>query len=182
VANWWLAKRLHANTPNWDLASTACIEEEKGLLLVEAKAHVAELSDDRCGARNRENFNRIGEAIGQAATEWGELVQAPTGFQLGADSHYQLSNRFAFAWKLASMGIPILLVYLGFVDAVEMTSRKQLRDHEHWQRTVLACAHGVVPDEVWGKAFRVGRTPLKVMLASAKVAVDATSANVFTAE
>ena len=30
------------------------------------------------------------------------------------ESHYQLANRLAFACKITSLGIPTVLVYLGF--------------------------------------------------------------------
>ncbi|HEY6267088.1 MAG TPA: hypothetical protein VIX11_02230 [Candidatus Acidoferrum sp.] len=43
VTRWWLAVRERANTPNWDIASSCTIDEKPGLLLVEAKAHRAEL-------------------------------------------------------------------------------------------------------------------------------------------
>ena len=44
VTAWWLAVRRRVNTPNWDIASTCTIENRPGLILVEAKAHSAELS------------------------------------------------------------------------------------------------------------------------------------------
>jgi hypothetical protein len=37
VTGWWLAVRKRANTPNWDMASTATIDGTEGLVLVEAK-------------------------------------------------------------------------------------------------------------------------------------------------
>jgi hypothetical protein len=46
VTDWWLAVRERANTPNWDIASTADIDDSEGLLLVEAKAHGSELKND----------------------------------------------------------------------------------------------------------------------------------------
>ena len=46
MANWWLAQQGGANTPNWDLVSTCHINDRPGLVLVEAKAHEGELSDD----------------------------------------------------------------------------------------------------------------------------------------
>jgi hypothetical protein len=46
VTSWWLAVRKRANTPNWDITSTCTIGEKDGLLLVEAKAHDAELKKD----------------------------------------------------------------------------------------------------------------------------------------
>ena len=42
------------------------------------------------------------------------------GWSLSRDSHYQLANRFAWAWKLADMGLPTILIYLGFLNAAEM--------------------------------------------------------------
>ena len=32
-----------------------------------------------------------------------------------------MSNRFAWAWKLADLGVPVVLVYLGFFRALFMT-------------------------------------------------------------
>src|SRR3974390_960405 len=37
------------------------------------------------------------------------------GVFLSRDVSYQFSNRVAFAWKLASLGIPTILIYLGFI-------------------------------------------------------------------
>src|SRR5438445_11609181 len=42
VTNWWLARRQRANTPNWDVVSQCEIESKRGLILVEAKAHMKE--------------------------------------------------------------------------------------------------------------------------------------------
>jgi hypothetical protein len=120
VTSWWLAVRKGANTPNWHIASTCTIGEKKGLLLVEAKAHVAELKED-CKTLDEDasdlsidNHKQIGLAITAASLG---LNNALPGWRLSCDSHYQLANRFAWAWKLASMGIPVVLVYLGFVGA-----------------------------------------------------------------
>ena len=124
LRDWWLASNKGANTPNWDLASTCHIDGRKGLLLVEAKAHAAELST--AGKRLRKhsslnshaNHQRIAEAIQQANAG---LRRATGGsWNLSRDHHYQLSNRFAWAWKLATLGLPTVLVYLGFLEAEEM--------------------------------------------------------------
>ena len=112
-------------TPNWDIASTCTIKGQRGLLLVEAKAHSAELGEsDSCGSRNRGNHERIRWAITEAAAG----LQTATGSSwiLSPDGHYQLSNRFAWSWKLASLGIPVVLLYLGFLNAEEMTDRGQV--------------------------------------------------------
>jgi hypothetical protein len=41
LTRWWLSQAGRANTPNWDLVSTCRIENRRGLILVEAKAHEA---------------------------------------------------------------------------------------------------------------------------------------------
>lgn len=37
-----------------------------------------------------------------------------------------MSNRFAWAWKLATMEVPVVLVYLGFLNATEMGDQGSL--------------------------------------------------------
>ena len=66
---------------------------------------------------NKANHNQIGDAIQQANHGLEPLLP---GWDLSRDSHYQLSNRFAWSWKIASMGVPVVLVYLGFLNADEM--------------------------------------------------------------
>lgn len=172
VASWWLARPGRANTPNWDLVSTCQIGKGKGLVLVEAKAHEAEFADDRCGAKDKSNLKRIADALSKAETAWNGLMP---GFSLSVESHYQLSNRFAFAWKLASMGTPVVLVYLGFLNAYEMigSGRVLLRDDEQWRKCVLKGANGTIPPDAWGKEFDVTGTPLTVLIRSADVSVHA---------
>ena len=116
------------NTPNWDIAASATFNGGKeGLVLVEAKAHVNELHiagkpfrTTGPKASDPLRHKRIGEAIAEAGVR---LNAIEPGFSLSRDSHYQLSNRFAWAWKVASMGVPVLLVYLGFLNADEMRDR-----------------------------------------------------------
>jgi hypothetical protein len=176
LTRWWLARTGRANTPNWDLVSTCRVNDRPGLVLVEAKAHKGELSDDRCGATDADNFKQIEDALAEATVAWNALA---SGFALSAISHYQLSNRFAFAWKLVKMGMPVILVYLGFLDAHEMEEggRTLLKDHAQWARCVLARSKGVVPESVWGRTFDVDGIPLTIVIRSAVVAIDARSAN-----
>src|SRR5215813_15278049 len=46
LTDWWLVHKAGANTPNWDLLSTASVSGRRGLVLVEAKANCAELKVD----------------------------------------------------------------------------------------------------------------------------------------
>jgi hypothetical protein len=165
ATSWWLAVRQHANTPNWDIVSTCKIAGQRGLMLVEAKAHVGELKpNDCCGAGNEKNRQRIGVAIADAKQNLGE------GWSLSVDSHYQLSNRFAWAWKVASLGVPVVLVYLGFLNANEMV--KPFTSHRAWENCLLTYAHGIVPRHFWNSgALNVNGVPMIPLICSADVNV-----------
>jgi hypothetical protein len=152
LQEWWLAVARRANMPNWDIASTCTIQGTPGLLLVEAKAHFKELghaSKSKPGSDDSKlNHDRIGKAIDEACGAWQSTTNLPWG--LSRDSHYQLSNRFAWAWKLATMGIPVVLVYLGFVNATDMADNRTLiGSADEWKRGMKAHAAGVVPDAIW---------------------------------
>ncbi len=174
VSKWWLKVRPRANTPNWDIASTCDIQGRDGLMLVEAKAHWRELS---CAgklnprtANGWENHERIGAAIQEANVPLNEIL---SGWGLSRDSHYQLSNRFAWAWKLASLGVPVILVYLGFLNADEMSDRgRPFHSADDWEGAVRTHSAGVVPDNVWGDSLLdVGGTPLRALIRSEQIAL-----------
>ena len=117
LREWWLVNTHGANTPNWDLLVTCSLDGNPGLILVEAKANWPELSrqgkplSQDASPKSHENHKQIGAAIDEARAGWQEI---DPDVQISRDSHYQLSNRLAFAWKLASLGIPTVLIYLGF--------------------------------------------------------------------
>jgi hypothetical protein len=143
---WWLAAPRAANTPNWDLAACVEIEGRSGLILVEAKANVAEMSTagkDAPGASeaSRANHEQIGRAIEEARCA---LMAIAPDIAIRRESHYQLSNRLAFAWKLASLGIPVVLVYLCFLgDTGICDVSPPFKDAEHWERMFRAYIKGV---------------------------------------
>jgi hypothetical protein len=164
VTRWWLAVRGNANTPNWNLVSTCKIGGRDGLVLLEAKAHAGELKRaDRCGAGNQQNSERIIEAIGEASKALGN------GWSLRADRCYQLSNRFAWSWKVASLGKPVVLVYLGFLNACEMPEHFQ--DDAAWEHSLVEYAGGCVPPTAWNSRIMVNGTPLIPLIRPANVSV-----------
>ncbi len=111
IRDWWLI--CGSRTPDWDFASSCTIQWQRGLVLVEAKAHGAELKeDDVCGSRNPKNCEQIGKALNEACQALAKVVP---GVSISRDTPYQLANRVAFSWKIASFGIPVILVYLGFL-------------------------------------------------------------------
>ena len=160
LRKWWLAVPKGANTPNWDIASTCTIKGQRGLLLVEAKAHSAELGEsDSCGSGNLGNRERIRLAITEAAAG----LQTATGgaWNLSPDSHYQLSNRFAWSWKLASLGIPVILLYLGFLNAEDIADRGQVFGSAgQWETSLKAHSEGVVDNRCWGQWIDIDGVPL----------------------
>jgi hypothetical protein len=132
LRRWWLVVASNnTRTPNWDVASTCMIEGKAGIMLVEAKAHDQELIKEETGRKNieapvsgnaRRNLLRIDWAIRDASA----ALADDTGltWALSRDWNYQMSNRFAWAWKLADLGMPVVLVYLGFLRACEMKRRQ----------------------------------------------------------
>jgi hypothetical protein len=123
LTKWWLKHEGGANTPNWDIALSCELEGKSGLILVEAKAHKNELSkqgkkpDADASANSLANHAQITAAIDEACKGLGLLEKQAT---ISCDSHYQLANRLAFTWKLATLGIPTVLIYLGFIGDTGM--------------------------------------------------------------
>jgi hypothetical protein len=136
LASWWLRHRRGANKPNWDLVVACTIEGQPGLALVEAKAHERELDrrgkriDPDGSANSVANHEHIGEAIAEASAALDGIIR---GVRLSRDSHYQLANRVAYSWKLASMGVPTVSIYLGFTGDTGIADvGPPFRDRAHW--------------------------------------------------
>ena len=158
---WWLAVPKRANAPNWDIASTCIVRNKPGLLLVEAKAHDNEQMGraDRCGSQHAGNREQIQSAINDAAA--GLRLASGGSWNISRDSHYQLSNRFAWSWKLASLGIPVVLLYLGFLNARDVADRGQpFCSEAHWEQVLRSYGEGIVDDGCWGQWLDVDGVPL----------------------
>lgn len=138
---WWLKK--NAKTPTWDLVCNAKIGGRPGLILVEAKAHRGELfsSADKLkakeGSKNRKSIIKaLDEVYGQY------------GYKLQYKEFYQMSNRIAWSIKLASIGIPVVLIYLGFINTEEMKTSITSKDtlitsSEQWRDMVIECSEKI---------------------------------------
>jgi len=164
LTEWWLSIPRGANEPNWDIVSTCHIGNKRGLLIGEAKAHAGELEDCGKAAGNTDNHDQIGMAIEQ--TNIGlATASGLDGWNLSRDRCYQLSNRFAWAWKIASLGTPVALVYLGFLNAVDM-GESIFRSHDEWKARVLEHSRGLVPEGAWENSIDVNGTPLYATIRS----------------
>lgn len=145
LRDWWV---LHtpAKFPTWDFVTNA--QDNQGrpaLILVEAKAHATELTDagkentkrDTPDQQKRtdENHNRIAVAICEAERQ---LIPVIPRISLSRDVSYQFCNRVAFSWKLASLGVPVALVYLGFThDSGIARAGDYFATSDEWMRSFV---------------------------------------------
>ena len=173
LRQWWLASP-RGNTPNWDVAAGCEIENRPGLVLIEAKAHTAELDargkplSSNPSEGSESNHLRIRRAIDEARRGWNAVM--PT-FRISSESHYQLANRLAFTWKLASLGVPVVLVYLGFLGdrGMETSTSERLESDPHWNDVFQEYAREVAPALAFGRRLEIDGTPAWLLVRSRPV-------------
>jgi hypothetical protein len=104
---------------------------------------------------SRRNHLRIGACIQKASLAL--LAETRLPWALSRDWFYQMSNRFAWAWKLAELGRGVILDYIGFLgcrDIHKEPARHKLRSDGDWQQLVENHSQSLIPSEVWNRAFR----------------------------
>lgn len=180
VRSWWLKHDRGANTPNWDLALTCQVEGRPGLILVEAKANVPELSeaakrqDPKPSEASRANHDHIATAIDEAR---GHLSTRYPDISIHRDRHYQLSNRIAFAWRLASLGIPTVLIYLGFVGDMGIRDvGERFHDEQHWHTVFETHLKAVCPTAILQDATPCGPAAFWMLSRARRVVESSPSA------
>jgi hypothetical protein len=168
LRRWWLAHE--GNTPNWDLIVRAESRNGPALLLVEAKAKVSEFDwkakpllyrseDLEARERTTDNHRQIGRAIDEASN-----ALSSQGICISCEHHYQLSNRIAMARKLASLGIPNTLVFLGFTGDREIAREGDyFADDDHWRRAFTEYLKGVLPVDLLEKDISSGAASFRVL-------------------
>lgn len=173
LADWWLVHRRSANRPNWDLVVRCRVRGRPGLALFEAKAHESELDRSGkklaagCSVHSRENHERIGAAIDEARAAYAHA--SPT-VAISRDSHYQLSNRLAFSWKLAELGVPNVLVYLGFLGDVGIVDvGVPFRTEDHWRHAATSYVGAVFPPALIDVWHSFGKAETRLILRSRPV-------------
>ena len=174
LRDWWLAPASqHGKTPNFDIASTCTIEGVRGLLLVEAKAHDEELNKEIAGRGltfnasedRKRSHTTISAAIASAVN--GLELATSLSCRISRDSHYQMSNRFAWSWKLTELGVPVVLIYLGFLNANEMRDKGMpFADHAAWEGLVKSHSEPLFPPEVWGRQWSCNERPFIPLIRS----------------
>ena len=176
MLNWWLVVRRRATTPVLDIAATFSVPDydQQGIVIVEAKAHWGEFSKEgkkKTKKTNKPNHQRIGNAIQEANMGLKDLKGE---WNLSRDSHYQLANRFAWAWKLSQSGIPVVLVYLGFLHATEMND--PFLTAADWKKCLLAHSKGIVPEDAWETNLNPGGVSLIPLIRSVDFSINVSSA------
>ena len=160
LREWWPRS---GTSPTWDIASTCTINGQRGLLLAEAKAHAAELITDPTRACGKSR-----EQIVAALAEANDGLRGLTGedWALSADDHrYQIANRIAWSWKLATVGMPTVLVYLGFLNADDMRDQGPLfMTLADWDDHLREHCTRMVPPSCWNRTFDVDGTPLMFLI------------------
>lgn len=167
---WWL-KIPKFRTPNWDFISTCNINGQKGILLIEAKAHRGELNGESHGKKlksdasddSKANHENVQTAIEQANDG---INKAMYSVSISRDKCYQLSNRVANGWWLANQGIPVVLIYLGFLNVQHMNSggRKILGNQLEWEACFRAHAKQVGVDKIMDKWVDCGKSRFKLVV------------------
>lgn len=165
---WWVGSNdSRGYEPNWDLAATAVWPDgREGLVLVDANAHAGELSaagkdmPPRDAPRRQENHRSIGAAIEDAREALGGEA---AGVRLSRDRYYELSSRIAFAWKLARLGAPVALVYIGFCGDRGI-GPGFLRSESHWREVFEAHAKAVFPPDMLEREINCGMASFWVLV------------------
>lgn len=119
-------------------------------------------------AASNENHQHIGAAIADAC---GALRLVNQATAIGCETHYQLSNRVAFAWKLANLGVPTVLMYLGFIgDEGIADAGEPFRDDSHWHAVFLEYSQSVVPPHLFERRLDCGGAPAWLVVRSRRAA------------
>lgn len=98
--------------PQWDALG---VSDAGDILLVEAKAHIAEMCSGRCNATSPKSLARIEAALAETVHAFGATPHAPWSAVF-----YQLANRLAHLHFLRSRGVPAWLVLVNFVGDATM--------------------------------------------------------------
>ena len=113
---------------------------------------IAETSGKKLNKNSSEANHR---SIGRAINEANEGLQLATkmDWHLFSAHCYQMSNRFAWAWKLCTLGYPIALVYLALIGAREMP--KPFRQKDDWANFVKDHSAPLFRSEIWNRSIDI---------------------------
>lgn len=143
--DWWNPHGGKSST--WDMISLCQLDGKDAVLLVEAKAHKSEFTKagkaklkEGASIKAENNLINIEKRIKEACDN---LNNKKPGFNISIDSHYQLSNRVAFAWQLKQLNIPVVLLYLGFIGDSDFNDK--FKNEYDWKEVFTKYIKGIVP-------------------------------------
>jgi len=182
IREWWFKViRGHQTGPSFDIAAVHDpASGKKCILLVEAKAYDQELIGEEKGksmeanatSAARENHSYIGAAIAGANASLGR--ETGLRWSLSHSERYQMSNRFASACKLTELGWSVILVYLGFCNAMEMRQGRNhpFADHKEWEAQVKTHSHVLFPDQVWNSRMSINGQDFIPLIRSIEISYE----------
>ncbi|HSL70873.1 MAG TPA: hypothetical protein VK864_11570, partial [Longimicrobiales bacterium] len=185
LRDWWLKHPRSATIPGWDFISTCEIDGKRGLVLIEAAADQSELNNagmpvtkrksKEAQLRSDENDEHIRGALEFASSALNSLMPGTT---LSADDRYELSSRVAHAWWLANNGIPVVLMYLGFLhDQRAEASDETFTSQADWLTGFENYCRGILPDGFTGRWVDCGLASFYVLANALETARPKTRAS-----
>jgi hypothetical protein len=77
---------------------------------------------------------------------------------LSRDYCYQFANRIAFAWKIASMGVPVAMIYLGFIGDAGIISGIDdfFNDTSEWRKSFAEHTARCFPSSMYDREINCG--------------------------
>ena len=164
---WW--KPYGGKGPTIDLLALLAGGERAGLLVVEAKAHHGEMKQGDKKRPPKPQPKRIANDLSirlRLCEQSCVLSRLGFGeFTLSADRHYQLSNRLAYASKLAECGLDVVLMYLGFTHS-DIDRKKAFESGEEWDALVRQHLDDIGSATILGERLDIGRGTLQVLVRS----------------
>ena len=143
------------------------------MLLVEAKAHTQELKVSDRASGSRTNQARIARSIEETNAALAHHTELD--WALSHEHRYQMSNHFAWAWKLMELGYPVILAYLGFLRAWEMRRGSEqipFDSHVEWEGLVKVHSEPLFPAEVWDRQWIIDGQPFVPRILSIETPYD----------
>lgn len=120
------------NAMNWDAIAYSAKEDKKIWILVEAKAHIGEISQD-CRASAEISLAKIETALEQTVKNIGVY---PLPNNPWTKRYYQLANRLYVLDLLKRNGVDAILLNIYFTGDMYSSSRKSPIDKMGWQSAI----------------------------------------------
>lgn len=124
---WPTGRGIH----NWDAVGWIGAEPDQELLLLEAKAHVAEMRSD-CGAKNPKSIRKIERCFEEVKRCLGASPEAHW-----MRGYYQAANRIAAIYFLHRERVPARLFFVYFMGD-RISGKECPRTKEEWEPAIKA--------------------------------------------